>query len=63
VLLLDEPTNHLDAESVAWLEHHLQKYEGTIIAVTHDPFDMRSGSALNPFGLPALSEFNCPKSL
>ena len=38
VLLLDEPTNHLDAESVAWLEHHLQKYEGTIIAVTHDRY-------------------------
>jgi len=38
VLLLDEPTNHLDAESVAWLEHHLQRYEGTIIAVTHDRY-------------------------
>ena len=38
VLLLDEPTNHLDAESVAWLEQHLQKYEGTIIAVTHDRY-------------------------
>jgi len=38
ILLLDEPTNHLDAESVAWLEHHLQQYEGTIIAVTHDRF-------------------------
>ncbi len=38
VLLLDEPTNHLDAESVAWLEHHLQKYEGTVIAVTHDRY-------------------------
>ena len=36
ILLLDEPTNHLDAESVAWLEHHLQQYPGTIIAVTHD---------------------------
>ncbi|MBU1536278.1 energy-dependent translational throttle protein EttA, partial [Myxococcota bacterium] len=35
---LDEPTNHLDAESVAWLEHHLQRYEGTVIAVTHDRF-------------------------
>ena len=35
ILLLDEPTNHLDAESVAWLEHHLQNYAGTIIAVTH----------------------------
>src|SRR5512134_1941213 len=38
ILLLDEPTNHLDAESVAWLEHYLQKYEGTIIAVTHDRY-------------------------
>jgi ATP-binding cassette ChvD family protein len=38
ILLLDEPTNHLDAESVAWLEMHLQKYEGTIIAVTHDRY-------------------------
>jgi energy-dependent translational throttle protein EttA len=38
ILLLDEPTNHLDAESVAWLEHHLQKYAGTIIAVTHDRY-------------------------
>lgn len=38
ILLLDEPTNHLDAESVAWLEHHLQAYEGTIIAVTHDRY-------------------------
>ncbi len=38
ILLLDEPTNHLDAESVAWLEHHLQKYKGTIIAVTHDRY-------------------------
>jgi len=38
ILLLDEPTNHLDAESVAWLEHHLQKYSGTVIAVTHDRY-------------------------
>jgi len=38
ILLLDEPTNHLDAESVAWLEHHLQSYEGTVIAVTHDRY-------------------------
>ncbi len=38
ILLLDEPTNHLDAESVAWLEHHLQQYKGTIIAVTHDRY-------------------------
>jgi energy-dependent translational throttle protein EttA len=38
ILLLDEPTNHLDAETVAWLEHHLQSYAGTIIAVTHDRY-------------------------
>ncbi len=38
VLLLDEPTNHLDAESVAWLEHHLHQYTGTVIAVTHDRY-------------------------
>ncbi|NQW25714.1 MAG: energy-dependent translational throttle protein EttA [Cryomorphaceae bacterium] len=38
VLLLDEPTNHLDAESILWLEHHLQQYKGTIIAVTHDRY-------------------------
>jgi sulfate-transporting ATPase len=38
ILLLDEPTNHLDAESIAWLERHLQQYPGTIIAVTHDRY-------------------------
>ena len=38
ILLLDEPTNHLDAETVAWLEQHLRRYEGTIIAVTHDRY-------------------------
>jgi ATP-binding cassette ChvD family protein len=38
ILLLDEPTNHLDAESVAWLEHHLHSYPGTVIAVTHDRY-------------------------
>ncbi len=38
ILLLDEPTNHLDAESVAWLEHHIQQYAGTVIAVTHDRY-------------------------
>src|SRR5262245_58798410 len=38
ILLLDEPTNHLDAESVGWLEHHIQSYPGTVIAVTHDRY-------------------------
>ena len=38
ILLLDEPTNHLDAESVAWLEQHIRRYEGTVIAVTHDRY-------------------------
>ena len=38
VLLLDEPTNHLDAESVDWLEQHLARYKGTVIAVTHDRY-------------------------
>ena len=38
ILLLDEPTNHLDAESILWLEHHLQQYSGTVIAVTHDRY-------------------------
>ncbi|PID27608.1 MAG: energy-dependent translational throttle protein EttA [Candidatus Cloacimonadota bacterium] len=38
ILLLDEPTNHLDAETILWLEHHLQNYKGTVIAVTHDRY-------------------------
>ena len=38
MLLLDEPTNHLDAESVAWLEHHLLEFKGTIVAITHDRY-------------------------
>ena len=43
ILLLDEPTNHLDAESIDWLEQHLQQYEGTVIAVTHDRYFLDHG--------------------
>jgi len=51
ILLLDEPTNHLDAETVAWLEQHLQRYEGTVIAVTHDRYFLgnRSRAIIAPF--------------
>ena len=57
ILLLDEPTNHLDAESVAWLERHLQQYRGTVIAVTHDRYflDNVAGSILEldrGYGIP-----------
>src|SRR5262245_38067902 len=50
LLLLDEPTNHLDAESVAWLERHLENYRGTVIAVTHDRYflDSVAGRILEP---------------
>ena len=46
VLLLDEPTNHLDAESIDWLEQHLQQYEGTVIAVTHDRYFLEARESL-----------------
>ena len=48
LLLLDEPTNHLDAESVAWLERHLDEYEGTIVAVTHDRYFLDNVAGLDP---------------
>ena len=47
VLLLDEPTNHLDAESVQWLEQHLQEYKGTVIAITHDRYFLDNVAGLD----------------
>ena len=52
LLLLDEPTNHLDAESVAWLERHLDEYEGTIVAVTHDRYFLDNVAGLDPGARP-----------
>ena len=48
LLLLDEPTNHLDAESVAWLEHFLQEYAGTVVAITHDRYFLDNVAGLDP---------------
>ncbi len=52
LLLLDEPTNHLDAESVLWLEQHLEKYEGTVVAVTHDRYFTRTRATTPPTSRP-----------
>ena len=52
MLLLDEPTNHLDAESVAWLERHLQEYPGTVVAVTHDRYFLDNVAELDPRARP-----------
>ena len=52
LLLLDEPTNHLDAESVAWLERHLQDYRGTVVAVTHDRYFLDNVAGLDPRARP-----------
>jgi ATPase subunit of ABC transporter with duplicated ATPase domains len=52
ILLLDEPTNHLDAESVDWLEQHLARYEGTVIAVTHDRYFLDNVAELDPRARP-----------
>ena len=52
LLLLDEPTNHLDAESVQWLEQHLAKYPGTVLAVTHDRYFLDNVAAVDPRARP-----------
>ncbi len=52
LLLLDEPTNHLDAESVAWLERHLESYKGTVMAVTHDRYFLDNVAGLDPRARP-----------
>ena len=52
LLLLDEPTNHLDAESVQWLEQHLEKYPGTVVAVTHDRYFLDNVAGLDPRARP-----------
>ena len=52
LLLLDEPTNHLDAESVQWLEQHLEKYPGTVVAVTHDRYFLDNVARLDPRARP-----------
>ena len=52
MLLLDEPTNHLDAESVAWLERHLEEYPGTVVAVTHDRYFLDNVAGLDPRARP-----------
>ena len=64
ILLLDEPINHLDAESVAWLEKHLQQYPGTVIAVTHDRYflDNVAGWILEldrGYGIPWKGNYSC----
>ena len=48
MLLLDEPTNHLDAESVAWLEHHLEEFPGTVVAITHDRYFLDNVAEVDP---------------
>ncbi|HZA71618.1 MAG TPA: energy-dependent translational throttle protein EttA, partial [Propionibacteriaceae bacterium] len=58
LLLLDEPTNHLDAESVAWLEQHLEKYAGTVVAVTHDRYFLDNVEEAVGSVKPKLNRFN-----